>query len=465
MRELFRRGLIYAVALALQAALSLIATPLVTRILGPTEFGQLAAALAVAQVVATMVGLGLYGAVTRAWFREEHGPQEARQLAATALAAIGVLSALSCASAPYWSPYVAGAGLEAEIVAATALAGTTAASQVGAALLRAERRAVHFVIAVAGGAILGQVLGVGAAAVHPSAVLYLAGNALGIGTGAFVGIVLARVGPRPAPRWLVRWGLSIGLPLVPHVIAMQVMNLGDRVIVTRILGDVEAGRYHAAYLTGGAMMSALAAFNNAWAPEVYAASERDRATFIRDSTALIERAAGRGLLMLALLVPYLLRLLVPEEFRPEGLATVAVVAAVTVLPSIAYLSSVHVLFTYEHTRPLLWVTPAAAAGNVALNFLLIPSLGLIGASTATVISFGVQALAVRRYAARLQSVPIDWRSRLTAWAGGGVAIAGAAVLPVTAFWTAARAGIAIVIALSLVPLLRRVPRSGELEPG
>jgi O-antigen/teichoic acid export membrane protein len=69
-----------------------------------------------------------------------------------------------------------------------------------------------------------------------------------------------------------------------------------------------------------------------------------------------------------------------------------------------------------------WViTGVAAIVNIALNLILIPPYGIMGAAVATVAAYGVMFLGMTWYAQRVFPVPYQWRRVLTA-AGGAVAL-------------------------------------------
>ena len=64
---------------------------------------------------------------------------------------------------------------------------------------------------------------------------------------------------------------------------------------------------------------------------------------------------------------------------------------------------------------------AAAAVNVALNLLLIPPYGMMGAAIATIAAYTTMFAGMAWWAQRLYPVPYQWRRVLTA-AGAGVAL-------------------------------------------
>jgi O-antigen/teichoic acid export membrane protein len=95
------------------------------------------------------------------------------------------------------------------------------------------------------------------------------------------------------------------------------------------------------------------------------------------------------------------------------------------------------------------VTGAAAAVNVALNLLLIPRYGMMGAAIATIAAYSTMFAGMAWWAQRIFHVPYQWRRVATAAAAGialavGGKLAGAG-LPLAV-------GLAVIYPLVLLPL-------------
>ena len=90
------------------------------------------------------------------------------------------------------------------------------------------------------------------------------------------------------------------------------------------------------------------------------------------------------------------------------------------------------------------VTGAAAAVNIALNLLLIPPYGMMGAAIATIAAYAAMFVGMAWWSQRIYPVPYQWRRVVTAaaagialvavgkLAGGGLAVAAPARLALPA---------------------------------
>ena len=102
----------------------------------------------------------------------------------------------------------------------------------------------------------------------------MVGLLIGQGLGAAIGMLVVR------PRWrgirnlqVAAGALAFSLPMVPHMMAGLVLNLGDRLVVLRYLGQAAVGRYQIAYNAAGIIILLLSVLNQAWEPTIYAAKD------------------------------------------------------------------------------------------------------------------------------------------------------------------------------------------------
>jgi len=215
--------------------------------------------------------------------------------------------------------------------------------------------------------------------------------------------------------------LRFGVPKVPHGLLLQVQNLADRKILDFFVTRGEVGLYQMGYNFGQGVKFATSAFEPAWGPFVYAQLGRP------DAPTTLARVAGHvfaffvwATLGVAILGGDLLTLLTPRNpaFRAAA-PVIPVVALAYLLHGVFLLTSIGIGIE-RRARYYPLVTGAAAAANVAANFVLIPRLGMMGAAWATVLSYAVMALAGFTISRRLFPIPLEGRRWLwpAAVAGG-----------------------------------------------
>lgn len=152
---------------------------------------------------------------------------------------------------------------------------------------------------------------------------------------------------------------------------------------------------------------------------------------------------------LSVLGPELLALMTPArpEFRAAA-PVIPVVALAYLLHGVFLLTSIGIgLEKKAGYYPL--ITAAAAATNLAANFALIPSLGMMGAAWATVASYAVMAGLGLTISQRVHPLPFEF-GRGALLVAGAAAIFAASRLGPDALWPAVAFKLAV---LALFPVM------------
>ncbi len=100
------------------------------------------------------------------------------------------------------------------------------------------------------------------------------------------------------------------------------------------------------------------------------------------------------------------------------------------------------------------VTGAAAAVNIALNLILIPPYGMMGAAVATIAAYATMFVGMSWWAQRIYPVPYQWRRVFTAALVGVTLVVGGKLIDVG--FTVALL-LAIAYPLALVPFAFYLP--------
>lgn len=364
------------------------------RTLGSEGFGAFSYALALALVGVTLLSWGYDTVLTRDGARDRQGLELGYAdlvvlrllLTAAALAALVVVQALQ------------GTLLTAEGGVLLLLALSTALDTVGDAA-RAAAAAIHRQTAVAGVLVVQRLV----TAAVALAALGTGGGLVGLGAGFAVGslvgtlvllAVVRRLGVRLDLRLasrtrsvrLVRDSFAIGVNSVVSTALFRV----DAVLLGALAGTAAVGRYAAAYRLLETVLFVTWAIARAVFPAMAAASEPWQ----------VRRAVERGVQVCAFVfVPYavllvlrgedLMHLLYGPEFAAGAL--LAWLAPAPLLFGIAYLSA-YALYAVDRAGLVLAASALALAVNVAVNLVLVPRYGDVGAAATTSASYALEAL-------------------------------------------------------------------------
>jgi O-antigen/teichoic acid export membrane protein len=443
--DLFGRGLLYVVVWSLQIVSATLVSPVLAYLLGPSEFGQLASAIALHQVLIILAILGLDQALVQQ--RAEDGDDRT----ARGLVTVGTLLATGLTvvvglTGPLWATALGFDGFSGLLVATVLWTAPGAAVQMMLALLLSQDRFRVFAAVSCLSAVGGQLFGIALLLGYDSSAdVYAWGGVI----SQFAAMVIGFGYTRPALRGLLNWGAirraaTLGVPLSISTLFMFVLNAGDRVIIQRLLGPEEVGRYQVAYTVGYVVVLLMGFCGQAWTPRIAAiADETARWQLVARSRDELYRLLVPVTIGITLAAPVALRVVAPSSFRPDSLVFVVFLVALSAFPVAASTASGKVLVTTRRTRPVAVIAGVAALVNVAVNIALLRYVGIAAAAGATVVAFALQAVLQRRAVPRFPDLPRTPTGLLAAVFAACVVSAASTFLPQTVEWNVARFAVAL----------------------
>ncbi|HUP31550.1 MAG TPA: oligosaccharide flippase family protein [Gaiellaceae bacterium] len=424
MRRLGRHSVVYGLGGVVSRILAVFLLPLYTRFLDREDLGAVGLVVALSAVLVTVLRLGISSAFFRFYF-ESKDPAQRRLVVRTSFwFTIASATAGLAAGVALAEPIADLLGIgDADLVRA-GFVGIWAQMNYEqlTALFRAEERSTAFVLA----SLANVAVTIGATVLL---VVVWEQGALGVIVGNFAGtlaVYLALLAVHREQlglqfsRPLLREMNRFGIPLVPAALALIAVNFSDRFFLVHLASLEEVGVYEIGVRIASAMVLLLTAFRMAWPAFAYSIEDDGEAkrTYAYVLTYLVVVASWLAL-ALGLLAPWLVRLLTQPEFY-AGERVVAPLAFGG-MAFAAYLVMVIGVGRAKRTQFNWLITGLAAVVNVALNLILIPPYGMMGAAVATVAAYGVMFVAMTWYAQRVFPVPYQWRRVLTA-AGTAVAL-------------------------------------------
>jgi O-antigen/teichoic acid export membrane protein len=232
---------------------------------------------------------------------------------------------------------------------------------------------------------------------------------------------------------LLRRMLRFGLPTMPAELTLYSLNFIDRIIIVRLAGLAEAGLYALAVKFAQGLNVLARGFQLAFPPLAYSISDDDEArrayALLVTWFAAVLAFAVTGLWLEA---RWIVRLLAADEFFAsyEAIGLLATGIALYAL----YLAMVVVLGRTGRTEFGLPATASAVVVNVALNLILVPTEGIVGAGFALVASYVVVIALMYVFTQRLFRVPYEWgRLAMVVLVAGALVGFGELVMPTSGF--------------------------------
>lgn len=405
------------------------------------EYDGVAIAIVVLNISVNLLSLGLPTAIIRAVHSEVDGPRRGRALAIMGFGVVTVTSWLA-------ATVVAISGQGSSIALALVAGGAGGAVAMVLAVYVATDNPRAYVVTSFGLSLGGPAIGlVGTYVLGAQSTNYVTGLAVAyLGVAAVSVVRLARPSPRLSIRHLGQ-GLSIGLPMVPHQLAIGASSGAAVLLAASMLPQGAAAGVQLALLIASAPLSIVSALSSGWTPIILASPVELRGERLEQTSSVIALLAALGSGALALLAPWFVQFLAPaDQFDIRSIVPTVAIAALAPSLAVAYTAQLQIIIASGKTLILAVLSPIALAIGFVSGFIFIPSSGLPGAALMFVSVYALFAIFARCLARRVSS--IRW-SESKVWLGVLFAAATslvAAVLPwESPVWAVVRLGLAVIL--------------------
>ncbi len=410
LRRLATTGAAYTAASIVSKLIAVALLPLYTRYLTPADYGAAEVMFAAIVSVSIVVRLGLIESLLRFYYKDDEDPA---RVVATSFAALFWLATVAALIALPFAKPISELLLNrpAEDLGRIAIGGLWVSTMFEylLTLFRLEERARAFfvttMLSVVTAIGLTVILVVGADEGARGLLLgsYISGAAFVLG---LIWVHRRRLSLR-FERPLLRRLMRFGLPTMPAELSLYGLNFVDRIIIVHVASLREAGLYSLGVKFAQAVNVLVRGFQLAWPPLAY--SIRDDAEARRVYAAVVTWfVAGCAFVVTGmwLLSRWIVRALAAPQFF-DSYEVIGLIATGVTLYAL-YMVLVVILGRTGRTEFNFPATGAALAANIALNLILVPSLGIVGAGIALVASYIVVLALMYVFTQRLFPVPYEW---------------------------------------------------------
>lgn len=415
-------GAIYAVANIASAGVPFVLLPLLTRVLGPSEFGHIVSFSLLVTLCITVAGLNAHAALGVVWFKCSHIEVPAYTAMALAVATVStLLAAPAVALVLWWFPEYASGITPIWGFIAALTAGSGVILQCRLVLWQSQGKPIHSAVMQFSASVLnvglslfavvslhwggdGRNAGIAAAAVLMACLSF----------AVFISAGEVRWQPQ---RKQVTTLVLFGLPLIFHILAGVILSSADRWAVSIRLGQHELGVYGATAQLGTVMAVLADAFVKAYSPWLYgklsSKNMKDRYCAVGAVYAAIPAFVGLAVIVGVLLYAASSMLLGPQ-YRSSA----------SVLPwfmlggafSGVYLCTSVMYFFSGRTALLAKVTTTTAVFGGTLTWILVGTFGIQGAAAGYALTQVMLALLTTLVA--FKSFDLPWnepREAMSVW--------------------------------------------------
>jgi len=205
--------------------------------------------------------------------------------------------------------------------------------------------------------------------------------------------------------------LAFGLPLIPHSLSFWLRSGVDRIFITKYVGESATGLYATGFQFGVLISFLTMAFNNAFVPYMYKLlSEEDDKKLNRNKENLKKMilfgigALGVLCILFTLFSNFILTILFSDKYSEASQFIFWAILSQTFQGM--YLFFVNYIFFAKKTKGLAVITFTCASLQVVLSYILITSIGAMGAAYSTAIVSFVNFAIVAWYSNKVY--PMGW---------------------------------------------------------
>lgn len=186
-----------------------------------------------------------------------------------------------------------------------------------------------------------------------------------------------------------KYALLFCIPLLPHYLSQVILSSVNRIMIAGMAGDAQAGLYNLANSIAMLLTLLNTALVQTIEPWMFRAIKaRDIGRMKKVAYPALMLVAGGNLLLIAF-APEVVALFAPAEYR-EAIWVIPPIS-ISVFFTFSYVLYAEFEFYFEKTKCITIATMVGACLNIGLNLLLIPVFGYLAAGYVTLLCYMVFA--------------------------------------------------------------------------
>lgn len=201
--------------------------------------------------------------------------------------------------------------------------------------------------------------------------------------GIFIYILIVIRGKKLYVGEYWSYALAFNLPLLPHYLSRNILNQADRIMIQNMVGASEAGIYSIAYNISMMMSIVTTAINASYTPYTYQTIKNNRIAGLKKNTSILMVASCAICACAIAFGPEVIKIIASPDYYEARWIVPSVAAASYFIFVTGFYGNV--LFYYEKTKFIMAASMVAAILNVVLNYIAIPIWGYIAAAYTTLI--------------------------------------------------------------------------------
>lgn len=183
------------------------------------------------------------------------------------------------------------------------------------------------------------------------------------------------------------WKYAVGynLPLIPHYLSQQILNQSDRIMISRMIDKSSAAIYTVAYQIAIVLNIITNAVHASFMPWAFQKIRDKEYRDIGKVAFELELCICAACFLFSLFAPEVIMILGGKAYY-EAIWVVPPVA-MSIVFNVLYTLIANVAFYYEKTKFIMVGTVASALANIIMNYIFIQIYGFVAAGYTTMVCF------------------------------------------------------------------------------
>lgn len=202
--------------------------------------------------------------------------------------------------------------------------------------------------------------------------------------------------------------LKIALPLLPNFIIYWIFNSSDRIMIGNMIGNDQVGIYAVGAKFGQISQLIYTAFAGGWQYFAFTVMrDKDNTQVVSKVFEILALISFATTLIGTSICKWGIELLFEEEYYSSYITIPYLYLAPLLL--MLFQIGTNQFLVIKKTWPNLLILSIGAIANIALNLLLIPLIGIEGASIATLVGYCLSILLCVLVLLKMKLIEISWR--------------------------------------------------------
>lgn len=182
-----------------------------------------------------------------------------------------------------------------------------------------------------------------------------------------------------------KYSLKIDLPLIPHYLAMVLLNNSDRIMIGEICGNSFAAFYSIAYNVAMIMQILINSINSSFNPWIYQKLQIKDYKEIKKVSSFLIVFIGIVCILPMFFGPEVILIFGSKEYSSASYVMSVISASVFMI--YIYSLFINIELFYEKSKMVMYGSIGATIVNIILNYIFINLFGYIAAGYTTLISY------------------------------------------------------------------------------